>query len=95
MRIYLIAIIKSKPQHTQSVKNKLENMVFQTRQEKACLHYDLHQSVDDPLQFVFYEIWESQKGLDLHHAQPYILDFTNHVSEMLECPPILYKSKLL
>lgn len=93
MRIYLIAIIESKPQYAEAVKGKLQNLVVQTRHEKACLQYDLHQSLDEPNKFIFYEVWENQEGLDLHNEQPYILDFIKNVPAMLECPPMVQMLK--
>lgn len=95
MKIYLTVIIKSKSQHTEAVKQKLQDMVIRTKQESACLQYDLHQSLDDPQTFVFYEIWESQEGLDLHNKQPYIIDFGKNVPALLESPPVLYKTRLV
>lgn len=44
MKIYLTAIIKSKPEHTAEVLQILGNMVTQTRKETACIKYDLHRS---------------------------------------------------
>lgn len=95
MQIYLSVIIKSKSEHTQVVKQKLQNLVVQTRLEKACLQYDLHQSVDDPQVFVFYEVWENQAGLDSHNQQSYLVDFSKVASELLESPPALYRTKLI
>lgn len=53
MNIYLTAIIKSKPEYLTEVTNVLNNMVFETRKEKACLQYDLHQSLEDKNTFIF------------------------------------------
>lgn len=90
MKIYLTAIIKSKPEFLQELKNVLENMVIHTRKEPACLQYDLHQSISDENTFVFYEIWENQSGLDHHNNQPYIKDFIELVSEKLVQLPEVY-----
>lgn len=95
MKVYLTVIIKSKPEHTKVVKQKLQNLVVQTRNEKACLQYDLHQSIEDPQTFVFYEVWENQDGLDLHNQQPYLVAFSKVASELLESPPALYKTQLI
>ena len=54
--IYITAIVKSKSAYLDEVKSVLENMVIETRKEKACIKYDLHQGIEDKKQFVFYEI---------------------------------------
>lgn len=46
MKIYLTAIIKSKPEFLQEVKVILENMVFHTSNESACSQYKLHQILE-------------------------------------------------
>ena len=90
MKIYITAIIKSKPEYTAEVMRVLENMVAQTRQETACIQYDLHRSIDDKNLFVFYEIWESQQGLNLHNEQPYIQEFGRLADEKLQEKPSIY-----
>jgi len=89
MKIYLTAIVKSKPEHIVEVLQVLENMVTETRKESACLLYDLHQGIEDKNLFVFYEIWESQHGLDLHNEQPYIKEFKSLAEGKLAEEPLV------
>lgn len=95
MKIHLIAIIKSKPEHTEEVKDKLQGMVMHSRQEKACLQYDLHQDLEDPSRFTFYEIWQDEAALSLHNEQPYIKDFQALAEKKLQDAPLIYKTKLI
>ncbi|MFC0321818.1 MULTISPECIES: putative quinol monooxygenase [Olivibacter] len=95
MKIHLIAIIRSKPAHIDEVKKQLQTMVVRTREEKACLQYDLHQDLEDPSQFIFYEIWQDESGLDLHNEQPYIQDFQLLAEKALQETPLIYKTKLI
>lgn len=90
MKIYLTAIIKSKPDFLSEIKSTLENMVVHSRKETACIQYDLHQSLDDENIFTFYEIWENQENLNEHNQQPYIKAFGNLVSEKLQEKPLVY-----
>lgn len=90
MKIYLTAIIKSKPEHTVEVLALLQNMVTQSRKETACLQYDLHRDNTDDNTFVFYEIWQSEAELAAHNEQPYIKAFGDIVTEkLLEMPTII------
>ncbi|MCJ0743652.1 putative quinol monooxygenase [Pedobacter montanisoli] len=91
--IYLTAIIKAKPQYLDEVRAVLQRMVTETRKEKACIRYDLHQETTDENIFVFYEIWESKEGLDAHNQQAYILDFGHMAQEKLQQAPTIYLTK--
>ena len=93
MKVYLTAIIKAKPEYQKDVKAVLQNMVVNTRKENACLQYDLHQKTDDENTFVFYEIWESMEGLDLHNTQPYIQEFIALATQKLAGQPEVYLTK--
>ena len=87
--IYITAIVKTKSAYLDEVKLVLENMVIQTRKEEACLQYDLHQGIEDKKQFVFYDIWENQEGLNLHNQQPYIQEFISLPADYLEEKPLV------
>lgn len=87
--IYITAIVKSKSAYLDEVKSVLENMVTETRKEKACIKYDLHQGIEDKNQFVFYEIWENQEGLNLHNQQSYIQEFISLPADYLEEKPLV------
>lgn len=93
MKIYLMAVIKSKPAHTAEVKQVLEHMTVQSRQEEACLQYDLHQGSDDKNVFVFHEIWTDEAGLDRHNEQPYIKAFGALAENKLQEKPIIYRTE--
>lgn len=92
MKIYLTAIIKSKPGNAVAMKTFLNELVIGSTQEKACLQYDLHQSTDDENTFVFYEIWENQEGLNLHNQQAHIKTFIEQTAEIIDGPVVLYQT---
>lgn len=95
MRIYLTATIKSKPEHVEELKALLEQLAVNAKTEKACIQYDLHQGIEDPLLFVFYEIWETGEGLALHNEQPYIKHFATEAPRLMQAPPIIHKLQLV
>ncbi|WP_221392511.1 putative quinol monooxygenase [Dyadobacter sp. NIV53] len=84
MPIYLTATVKSKPGNNEALKKLLLELVENSRQEEACVQYDLHQSQNDPDFFIFHEEWKSREGLDLHNNQPYILDFGVKSAELID-----------
>lgn len=95
MSIYLTAIIKAKAEHNSTVLHLLKQMVIESRKEKSCIRYDLHQSKDDKNIFIFYEIWKNQEGLDIHNKQPYLQDFMNIIPEKLQEAPAIYVSDII
>ena len=38
--------------------------------ESGCLTYRVHRSVDDPLLFLFYEMFKDEAAFDLHRKSP-------------------------
>ena len=94
MKVYLTAIIQSKPGYTGDVLALLQNMVAHSRNEPGCLQYDLHRDNADENTFVFYEIWESEAILEQHNAQPYIADFIAAADKLAKAP-IVYRMSLL
>ncbi|WP_250252918.1 putative quinol monooxygenase [Chryseobacterium sp. Marseille-Q3244] len=95
MKIHLTAIIKIKEEYQAEVLAVLQNMVKETRKEEACELYNLHQGIEDKNEFVFYEIWKSQEGLDRHNQQPYIQAFGGLVDEKLKEKPQIYLTHII
>ena len=46
-----------------------------TRREPACRTYIGNQSIENPCQFLFYEVYDDQAGLDAHNAAPYFKQY--------------------
>ncbi|MET3536039.1 putative quinol monooxygenase [Chryseobacterium limigenitum] len=95
MKIYLTAIIKAKEEHRTEVLEVLQNMVAETRKEKANELYTLHQGIEDKNQFIFYEIWKDQEGLTQHNQQAYIQAFGALVDEKLQEEPQIYLTNII
>lgn len=93
MSIYLTAVIKSRPGNAEALKECLQAIVPLSRREAACLRYDLHQSVDDPQVFIFQEEWADKEGLEVHNAQPYILQFREVILPLIEGPVLIHHTQ--
>ena len=48
------------------------------------MNYDLHQSIEDPDMFLFYENWESGADLDAHLSAPHLTQFAARIPELLD-----------
>ena len=66
--VTVIAAIKVKAGSEERALALLSSIVAPTREEPGCLAYDLHQSITDPAEFMFYERWSSDEAL-LAHSQ--------------------------
>jgi quinol monooxygenase YgiN len=95
MSLYLTAIIESKPGHALAMKEMLHRLVSQSRQEIACLQYDLHQSATDENTFIFHEKWADETGFAAHNAQPYILDLVEKLKVLATGPVTIHFTKRL
>lgn len=92
MKINITAIIKSKLETVESTKELLTEMAINSKNEKACIQYDLHQSIEEPTHFFFHEIWENEEGLALHNTKSYIMKFVKQAETILAETPEIYKT---
>ena len=92
MQINLAVILNSKSEYREEMKIILENLAENSKQEEACLQYDLHQNIEDINVFLLHEVWKSKKGLDLHNEQSYLLEFIQKTDLFLEEKPTIFKT---
>ena len=59
-------------------------LIEPTSQEEGYVNYDLHQGVDAPRFFTFYENWVSGAHLDAHLAAPHLVDLANKMGDFLD-----------
>ena len=84
--ITVYARFKAKEGKTEEVKQALSGLIAPTRAEEGCVSYDLHQSTDDPSQFMFYETWASKEAIDKHMQTPHVSAVVARVDELVETP---------
>ena len=87
--ISITAIIKSKKEKTEQVRDMVHHLVTETRKEAACVRYDLHTTENV---FIIWEEWKDQAGLDVHNNQPYLLDFVKQSEDLVAFPIQVYKT---
>lgn len=86
-RIVVIARAKAQGGQEDELRVELEALLGPTRAEKLCVQYDLHESVDSPGEYLFYEIWESKAALDEHLERPHMTAFFAKAPDLLEGEP--------
>jgi quinol monooxygenase YgiN len=80
----VIAYMRAAPGKRDELRAALEALIGPTRQEKGYVNYDLHQSIEDPDRFFFYENWESAEDLDAHLAAPHLVEFAARIPDLLD-----------
>jgi quinol monooxygenase YgiN len=85
-KVTVVARIRAKEGMQEKVKQELMSLVGPTRSEKGCIHYELHQSIENKSLFMFYENWASKQDLDKHLEMPYMKSHMKKASEILDGP---------
>jgi quinol monooxygenase YgiN len=80
----VIARMHAKAGKEQELREALESLIAPTVAEKGCVNYDLHQGVEDPGWFFFYENWDSAADLDNHLAAPHLVEFADRLDDLLD-----------
>ncbi|MCW2485545.1 antibiotic biosynthesis monooxygenase [Candidatus Symbiopectobacterium sp. NZEC127] len=71
MELRIVATIQAKPEHVDAVAQAVKKVVAPSRAEAGNLQYDLHESLEAPGTFVFFERWASRDVLTEHEATPH------------------------
>lgn len=80
----VIAFMRAASGKREELRQALEALIEPTSQEKGYINYDLHQSIEDPDRFFFYENWESEADLDAHLAAPHLTQFAGRIPDLLD-----------
>lgn len=75
----MIVKFKVKPDQIKFVKAKLINLLEPSRKDEGCVLYQLHQDIEDPSIFMFYEIWETEALWKAHDQTPHVQAFVKSI----------------
>ncbi len=85
--LIVVATLTAKPGLEETVRQVLLALVEPTRNETDCVQYDLHESLETPGVFVFYEKWTSKAALEQHGKTPHLRGLAARVDELFVVPP--------
>jgi quinol monooxygenase YgiN len=91
----IIAALRTKPGMEQQLRRAAEAIIEPTRREEGCIAYHLHQGIDDPALFYFYENWASPEALQAHMNAPHFREFAAEVSDLLDGPIDIHRLRRL
>jgi quinol monooxygenase YgiN len=80
----VVAYMRAADGKTEELRAALEALIEPTSQEAGYVNYDLHQGVEDPRWFFFYENWDSAEDLDAHLAAPHLVEFAGRLGDLLD-----------
>jgi quinol monooxygenase YgiN len=80
----VIAYMKAAPGKEDELREGLKALIEPTRQEDGYVNYDLHESVEEPGVFFFYENWQSAAHLDAHLQTPHLVNLASQIPELLD-----------
>ena len=92
-RVAVIARFKAKQGKDLELKELLLTIIEPSRADEGCISYDLHQAIDDPAVFMFYEIWRNKDLLGRHSTGPHLQAFRSKAKDLLAEPPEVIQLK--
>ena len=58
-------------------------LMQQSRNEKGCRTYNVHESLDHLGEFMLYGVWDSPEDFEHHNASPHMQEFKKQLSKKL------------
>jgi quinol monooxygenase YgiN len=86
-RITVFTRYKAMKGSDHKLKELLLTLIEPSRSEEGSIKCELHQAINDPTIFIFYEIWESKEYFDKHSATSNAKDFRSKAKDLLAEPP--------
>lgn len=74
-QLTVIAHLRAIDGQIEETKAFLTNLIAETRKEPGCIEYWLHQDLEDPAEFTFYENWTNRAEWDKHMELPHLKAF--------------------
>jgi quinol monooxygenase YgiN len=88
----VVAVVVAKEGSAEVVREALTVLARASREQQACISYDVHESLAAPGAFVTIEAWRSQADLDAHlrseHFQQAVRATTGHLAEAPAIHPL-------
>lgn len=94
-QVTVVARFKAKAVMEEGVKRELLKLIESSRADEGCINYDLHQGIDDPTVFFFYENRQSGEHLSRHSDMPHLQALRAGVKDMLAEPPEVTLLKMI
>jgi quinol monooxygenase YgiN len=74
-KLTIVARILAKEDKRDFVKSELLKLIDVTRAEQGCMNYDLHQDIENPNLFLFFENWENRELWQIHMNNKHLAEY--------------------
>lgn len=82
----VIVMLEAKPGQEEILQQALEAVIVPSRLEASNIIYKLHQHIEHPNKFIFYEIWQSEQEHAKQFEKPYIKSLIEQLDALLAAP---------
>ena len=87
--IYVVATSQVKPELRDAFIKGAKECVAATRNEKGCIAYESHASINDPNLFVVVERWETRDDLTAHAKSAHMKVWREVSGPLRVAPPVV------
>ncbi|HCJ30518.1 MAG TPA: antibiotic biosynthesis monooxygenase [Pseudomonas sp.] len=74
-RCAFILYAHTRPEKSADFEALFSRYLAASRAEEGCIEYHMLRDAEDPTLFIFFEVWQSSKDLDVHKALPHMRSF--------------------
>ena len=87
--IYVVATSQVKPESRDAFIKGAKECIAATRNEKGCISYESHASINDPNLFVVVERWETREDLNAHGRAPHMKVWREYSAPLKVSPTVI------
>ncbi|ACS85377.1 putative quinol monooxygenase [Musicola paradisiaca] len=84
MEIRIVASVQAKLDFIEEVASAVRNVVPLSRQEAGNLQYELHEEINKPGVFVFFERWRDKDAINVHEQTAHFRELVAQLEGKIE-----------
>jgi quinol monooxygenase YgiN len=86
-QVTVTVVFKAKAGMQPRLKKTLAALIHPSRSDEDCIHYFMHQSLEEPSQFLLYMIWRTEAAFSRYIATPQLQEFDDRLAHELLAEP--------
>ncbi len=80
----IIAKIVVKKEFQKELEEVLKKTVDASRLEEGNISYDLHQNINNHLEYIIIEVWKSESAISYHNQTSHFLEFKKSIENKID-----------
>lgn len=65
------------------VKHFLTDLMAKSRKDEGCVAYNIHQSIENPQEFMLYSLWRDEDAFEKHNQSAHMQEFKHQLHKEL------------